>query len=239
MSKFIACALCGHRWPAASGVRFGRFPGERFWPVSWGAVLAGFRGSGLARFRGPGSGSLRAGSACSGRLASFDSGPGWNLIRRSGRARMRRGFGCSGGIRGSGGFGCALRPRRSGAGPRGVPHSVRAVPSSPLWPRKSFDGHLGSFGSGPGWNLIRWFWWLRMCRRFRLFGRFRLLRGPVVREAPVACRGFVRRLPALLSSGPHLGGTGGFSLLRAARLALRGLRLDKSSEKARTGLNYS
>ena len=112
MSKFIACALWSHRWPAASGVRFGRFPEFS---------LTGFRGSGLARFRGPGSGSLRAGPACSGRLASFDSGPGWNLIRRSGRARMRRGFGCSGGL----GFGW-LRLRA--AGPSGRYRSDGASP---------------------------------------------------------------------------------------------------------------
>lgn len=187
---------------------------------------------------------------------------------------MRRGFGCSGGIRGSGGFGCALRARWSGAGPRGVPHSVRAVPSSPLWPRKSFDGRLGSFGSGPGWNLIRWFWRLRLSRRSRLFGWFRL---------PVGVQSAGH--PALFSSGPRLGETGGFScdgeaclgplcpplfsvgflasssgarlspgsrfrgLVRlpardsrgwlASGTPLRGLHLDKSSEKARTGLNYS
>lgn len=223
----LCAATGGRRLP---GFGLAGFRGSGFGPVSGGAVLA--------RFRSPGSGLFRAAPVAPGVLPPSVRARGGTL------SVGPDGLGCdvASVVRaawGSGGFGCALRAHRSGAGPRGVPHSVRAVPSSPFWPRKSLAGRLVSFGSGPGRNLFRWFWWLRMCRRFRLFGRFRLLRGPVVREAPVACRGFVRRLPALLSSGPHLGGTGGFSLLRAARLALRGLRLDKSSEKARTGLNYS
>lgn len=230
MSKFIVCALCGHRWAAASGVRFGRFPGERFWPVSGGAVWLVSGGRGVGR-----SGRLRLRRASC--LLRFEPGvEPYPSVRTGPDATWLRLFGRPG-VR------VASVALCGPIGPvqvrRGVPHSVRAVPSSPFWPRKSLAGRLVSFGSGPGRNLFRWFWWLRMCRRFRLFGRFRLLRGPVVREAPVACRGFVRRLPALLSSGPHLGGTGGFSLLRAARPALRGLSLDKSSEKARTGLNYS
>ena len=59
MSKFIACALWGHRWPAASGVRFGRFPGVGFgsFPESGERVTPGgsslLRASCLLRF-GPG-----------------------------------------------------------------------------------------------------------------------------------------------------------------------------------------
>ena len=180
--------LCG-----ATGGR--RLPGfglagfrSSVWPVSGGAVwlVSGGRGAGRSGRVQLAPGVLPPSIRARGGTLSVGSGGLGCDVASVVRAAW-----------GSGGLGCALRARRAGAGPTGRPHSVRAAPSSPLWPRKSFDGRLGSFGSGPGWNLIRWFWRLRLRRRSRLFGWFRLPVGVQSAGHPATCSG------PCLSPGPR------------------------------------
>ena len=201
--RVASVALCGPVGPVqvrgASPIRFGRFPLLRSGPGNLSMDIS--------------APSVRARD---GTLSVGPDGLGCDVA-----SVVRAAWG-------SGGFGCALRVRRAGAGLRGAPIRFGRFPllrSGPgnHWPSvlspsvRARDGTLsvGSGGSG--------------CAG-----------GPACSDGSGCLSGFLSAgHPALFSSGPRLGETGGFSLLRAARPALRGLSLDKSSEKARTGLNYS